>query len=125
MKKLINYLFFTILFSGIAFSQQITGIVFDSVSLTGLSLAPNITGIINVNDRFFAPKFDQFLFAPALYTSYSNISGYKIFEKKDNPIMGIPIYKLYIEEYLRSSPNNLKAMIQLPALLKPGKKARH
>ncbi len=28
-------------------------------------------------------------------------------------------------EYLRFSSNNLKAMIQLPALLKSGKKARH
>ncbi len=81
-----------------------TGIVFDSVSLTGLSLAPNITGIINVNDRFFAPKFDQFLFAPALYTSYSNISGYKIFEKKSFNETGTSLIRL--KDHVDSYPLN-------------------
>ena len=49
----------------------------------------------------------------------------RIFERKDKLIIGIPMYKLYIDEYFLSSFKNLKAIMQLPALLKPGRKARH
>ena len=59
-----------------------TGNVFDSVTITGASFPPKITGISNINERFFAPKFDQFLFKPLISTNINSISGYKLFEKK-------------------------------------------
>ena len=46
-------------------------------------------------------------------------------DKKDIAIMGIPKYRLKIEDTLLSSPNILKTMIQLADLLNPGIKARH
>ena len=48
-----------------------------------------------------------------------------MFDKKEIKIIGMPKYKLKMDEFFRSSPIILKAIMQLPDLLKPGKKARH
>ena len=47
------------------------------------------------------------------------------FDKKEIKIIGTPKYRLITEDFCLSSPIILKAIIQLPDLLKPGKKARH
>jgi hypothetical protein len=48
-----------------------------------------------------------------------------VFDKNEIKIIGMPKYKLKTDEFFRSSPIILKAIMQLPDLLKPGKKARH
>ena len=48
-----------------------------------------------------------------------------MFDKNEIKIMGMPKYKLKTDVFFRSSPIILKAIMQLPDLLKPGKKARH
>jgi|TARA_A100001015_G_scaffold112831_1_gene125376 hypothetical protein len=40
-------------------------------------------------------------------------------------MIGTPRYKLFIDDDFLVSPNSLNAMMQLPDLLNPGRKARH
>ncbi len=77
-----------------------TGVVFDSKSITGVSSPPIITGISNVNERFFAPKFDQFLFSPFISTNLNSISGYEVYEKKSLSHAGdLSLLKTSVDSY--------------------------
>ena len=49
------------------------------------------------------------------------LSKFLRLEMKDKKIIGIPRYKLLIDDDFLVSPNNLNAMIQLPDLLNPGR----
>ena len=95
MKKLINYLLFTILFSGIAFSQQITGIVFDSETgspLPGATVVvkgPDVGTNTDFDGNFVLPNVGMNSIIVVSYLGYKYGSKFEIITKsrKFNIIM--------------------------------------
>ena len=80
MKKSITYLFFTILFSGLAFSQQITGIVFDSE--TGSPL-PGATVVVKGTDVGTNTDFDGNFVLPNVGMNSIIVVSYLGYKSKD------------------------------------------
>ena len=59
-----------------------SGQVYDSLSITGISIAPFIESMQLVNDEFYAPKFDQVVVFPLLSGQRKTISGFQLYENK-------------------------------------------
>lgn len=106
MKKLINYLLFTILFSGIAFSQQITGIVFDSE--TGSPL-PGATVVVKGTDVGTNTDFDGNFVLPNVGMNSIIVVSYLGYKSKDVEVVSQNI----VQVSLVSEANALDEIVVL------------